>query len=188
LSQCDWHTAAVAYPKALLSAGEDVVLDLHPHAKALIVPLGLVPVVLGVGSFVAAEIPDGSAQKWVRLAILVIGLLILAWFSLWPFLKWRTTHYVVTTRRIVHRSGVLSRSGRDVPLNRVNDVSFSHGPLERLLRCGTLVVESAGDRGQVVLADVPHVERVQHTVYDLVQHEEDRLRQEEGTERDATNR
>lgn len=176
-----WHTAAVAYPQALLSAGEDIVLDLHPHAKALFVPLGLVPVVLGLGSFVAAEIPDGSAQAPIRYVILAIGLIVLGWFSLWPFLKWETTHYVVTNRRIVHRSGVLSRSGRDVPLNRVNDVSFNHGPLERVLRCGTLVIESAGDRGQVVLADVPHVERVQHTVYELVQQEEDRLHREEGT-------
>lgn len=170
----------MAYPKALLSAGEDVVLDLHPHAKALIVPLGLIPVVLGLGSFVAAEIPDGGAQGPLRWAILAIGLAILGWFSLRPFLSWQSTHYVVTTRRIVHRTGVISRSGRDIPLNRVNDVSFQHGMLERLLRCGTLVIESAGERGQVVLADVPHVESVQHTVYELVQQEDDRLAREEG--------
>lgn len=169
----------MAYPRALLSAGEEVELDLHPHVKALIVPLLLVPIVLGVGSFLAAAVPDGSAQTPLRLAILVVGLAVLAWFSLRPYLRWQTTHYVVTNRRIVHRTGVLARSGRDVPLNRVNDVSFSHGVLERILRCGTLVVESAGERGQVVLADVPRVENVQRTVYELVQAEEQRLRRED---------
>lgn len=170
----------MAYPRALLSPGEELVLDLHPHAKALVVPLGLVPVVLGIGSFLAAEAPDGGAQAPLRYAILGVGLAVLAWFSVRPYLAWHATHYVVTTRRIVHRCGVLSRTGRDVPLNRVNDVSFEHGLLERLLRCGTLIVESAGERGQVVLADVPHVERVQHTLYDLVQQEEGRLRREQG--------
>ena len=36
----------------------------------------------------------------------------------------------------------------------VNDVTFEHSSLlERLLRCGTLVVESAGERGQLVLRE-----------------------------------
>ena len=164
----------MAYPKGLLSEGEEVVLDLHPHWRALVVPLGLVPVVVGVGTFLAVIVPSWSIQGWVRLAILVVAPLLLAWFSLRPFLRWVTTHYVVTTNRIVLREGVLSRAGRDVPLNRVNDVTFSHSVGERLFRSGTLVVESAGERGQVVLADVPRVESVQRTVYDLVQEAEDR--------------
>ncbi len=164
----------MAYPKALLSRGEEVALDLHPHWRALVVPLGLVPVVVGVGTFLAVVVPSWSIQGWVRLAILVVALLLLAWFSLRPFLRWVSTHYVVTTNRIVLREGVLARSGRDVPLNRVNDVTFSHSVGERLFRSGTLVVESAGERGQVVLRDVPRVESVQRTVYDLVQEAEER--------------
>jgi uncharacterized membrane protein YdbT with pleckstrin-like domain len=167
----------------LLSEGEQVVLDLHTHWKALVVPIALIPVTAGLGSFVAAEIPDGSAQAPVRYAILVVCLLILAWFSLIPYLRWRTTHYVVTNRRIVHRTGVLARSGRDIPLNRVNDVSFQHTFFERLLRCGTLTIESAGERGQVVLSDVPKVEQVQRTVYELVQDETRRDDDEQATAR-----
>jgi uncharacterized membrane protein YdbT with pleckstrin-like domain len=164
----------MAYPKGLLTGGEEVVLDLHPHWRALVLPLGLVPVVVGVGTFVAVIVPDWSIQRWVRLAIGVIALLLLVWRSLLPFLRWVTTHYVITTNRIVLRDGVFARQGRDVPLNRVNDVTFSHTVTERLFRSGTLVVESAGERGQVVLADVPRVEAVQRTVYDLVQAAEER--------------
>jgi uncharacterized membrane protein YdbT with pleckstrin-like domain len=164
----------MAYPRGLLSAGEDVVLDLHPHWRALVYPLGLVPIVIGVGTFAVEIVPSWSIQGWVRLAILLAVLLLLAWFSLRPFLRWVTTHYVVTTNRIVLREGVLSRAGRDVPLHRVNDVTFSHSVSERLFRSGTLVVESAGERGQVVLADVPRVQSVQRTVYDLVRAAEQR--------------
>ena len=159
----------MAYPRGLLSEGEEVVLDLHPHGRALAVPLGLVPAVVGAGAFLAAIVPSGSTQRWLRLAIVGVALALLVWRSLLPYLRWATTHYVVTTRRIVLREGIVARNGRDVPLNRVNDVTFSHTVLERFFRSGTLVVESAGERGQVVLTDVPRVERVQRTVYDLVQ-------------------
>ncbi|HEV7207436.1 MAG TPA: PH domain-containing protein [Mycobacteriales bacterium] len=162
----------MAYPRGLLSEGEDVVLDLHPHGKALIVPLALVPIVIGLGSFLAAVAPAGSAHRPLQLAVLVVALALLSMFSLRPFLRWQATHYVITNRRIVLRSGILSRRGRDIPLNRVNDVSFEHGLLERLLRTGSLTVESAGERGQLVLTDVPRVERVQHTIYELVQQHE----------------
>ena len=74
-----------------------------------------------------------------------------------------------------HRQ-VLSRHGRDVPLTRVNDVSFQRSFVERLFGSGTLIVESAGERGQVVLKDVPDVEGVQRDIYRLVEDEAQRLR------------
>jgi uncharacterized membrane protein YdbT with pleckstrin-like domain len=163
----------MAYPRGLLSDGEEVVLDLHPHWRALALPLARVPVTIGVAAFLVEVIPDWSVQRWLRLTVIVMALLILLWWSLRPYLRWATTHYVVTTRRIVLREGVIARNGRDVPLNRVNDVTFSHSVVERFFRSGTLVIESAGERGQVVLNDVPRVERVQRTVYDLVQDSED---------------
>lgn len=177
----------MAYPKALLSPGESVVLDLHPHWKRIAIPVALVPIVIGLASFAAAEVPDGSAQNPLRYAILAIAIILLLWFSLRPYLRWLSTHYVITNRRIVHRQGVIARSGRDVPLNRVNDVSFEHSVFERLLRCGTLIIESAGERGQVVLAEVPRVESVQHTVYELVQAEEARDRTAAAPTEDADN-
>jgi hypothetical protein len=45
-----------------------------------------------------------------------------------------------------------------------------------LLGCGTLVIESAGERGQVTMTEVPRVERVQRELYDLVESTDERLR------------
>jgi uncharacterized membrane protein YdbT with pleckstrin-like domain len=67
------------------------------------------------------------------------------------------------------REGVFSREGRDIPLNRVNDVSFQHTFFQRLLGTGVLTIESAGERGQVVLENIPHVERIQSQLYELVE-------------------
>jgi membrane protein YdbS with pleckstrin-like domain len=77
------------------------------------------------------------------------------------------------------RQGILTRSGRDFPLIRISDVSFSHGPIDRLLGCGRLVVESAGEHGQLVLTQIPHVESVQATLFQLVEDEQQRLAREE---------
>jgi uncharacterized membrane protein YdbT with pleckstrin-like domain len=155
-------------PERLLGDGEELVAHLHPHWKTLVLPIALVPVVIGVAAFGVAAAPDGSLQAATRWAVVGVALILLLAFSFLPWLRWRTTHLILTTSRIITRSGILSRSGRDIPLARVNDVTFSHTLVERLLRCGTLVVESGGERGQLVLTDVPRVEAVQRDLADLV--------------------
>jgi membrane protein YdbS with pleckstrin-like domain len=155
--------ARMAYPKKLLSEDERIVLETHPHWKLLVVPFLELLVVLAVAGFLLAQ--DWWPQ-WITVVIaLAFGLVL---FGI-PFLRWRTTLFVVTNRRVVTRSGILTRTGRDVPLNRINDVTFSENLLERILRCGTLVVESAGERGQVVLTDIPRVAEVQHQLYELTE-------------------
>lgn len=166
----------MAYPTKLLAADETLVHDLHPHWKALIAPVVILVLVLGAGSFIAAAIPPGDYQVQERLAVLVVGLALLGLYSLRPFLRWITTHFVITDRRVLVRTGILARSGRDVPLSRINDITFSHTFFERLLGAGTLVIESAGERGQVTMSDLPKVERVQRELYDLVERTDNRLR------------
>ncbi len=155
----------MAYSAKLLSEGEDVVLDMHPHWKRLVLPLLSLVVVLALAGYLLAVVGDGRLQVVVAVAAVVL----LVAFTVVPFLRWRTTLFVVTNRRVVVRTGVLARQGRDVPLSRINDITFSHSLFERILGCGTLVVESAGERGQVVLTEVPNVEQVQRTLYDLVE-------------------
>jgi len=157
------------FPQRLLGEGEEVVLDLHPHWKRLVVPAALVPIVVGLATYVVFVLPSGSFQTAGRLAVIAVAVAVLLRFSVWPWLRWLTTRYVLTTHRVVIRQGVFARSGRDVPLTRVNDVSFHHSLVERMLGCGTLTIESAGEHGQVELPEVPRVEQVQREVYRLVE-------------------
>jgi uncharacterized membrane protein YdbT with pleckstrin-like domain len=166
-------------PKRLLGEDESVVMALRPHWKELIAPTLVLLIVCPLVTYAATVAPDGSAQTPLRIAALVVGLLILARWAVWPFLRWLTTSYIVTDRRIITRVGIIARHGRDMPLSRINDVSFEHsGVLERLLGCGTLTVESAGERGQLVMRDVPGVEEVQRDVYRLAEEDEERRRGE----------
>ena len=162
-----------------LSEGERTVLLLHPHWKILLRPtLGLLLVVVAA-ALLAVAVPPGSQGDLGRIAVGVVAVAaVVAWFAI-PFLRWQTTTYELTTRRLRMRWGILARSGRDFPLIRISDVSFSHGLIDRLLGCGQLVVESAGEHGQLVLSEIPQVEMVQATLFQLVEDEHARLAREE---------
>jgi uncharacterized membrane protein YdbT with pleckstrin-like domain len=163
----------MAYPRKLLSLDETAELELHPHWKALVAPVFVLLVTVPLASYLAARVPSGDAQTPARVVIVGVGLIVLIWGTLLPFLRWISTHYVITDRRIITRKGIIARSGRDMPLSRVNDISFSHTVWERILGCGTLVVESAGETGQLTLTSVPHVEHVQRRIYELADRADD---------------
>ena len=150
--------------------GEQVVFDLHPHWRRLVAPVLVLVVVCAIAGFGIAAAPAGRLHSPVRWAVFGVAVALVFWLSVLPYLRWLTTRYVLTTQRLVIRRGVLARHGRDVPLNRINDVSFAETLLERVLRSGTLMVESAGERGQIVLADIPHVQRAQRAIYRLLDH------------------
>jgi uncharacterized membrane protein YdbT with pleckstrin-like domain len=158
---------AMGFPKRLLGDDETLVLHLRPHIKVLFWPAVVLLVVAPTAALLAGYVPDGFGQFWLRIAIAVVASIIVIRWTVWPFIVWWNRNYVITTDRLVIRDGVFSRSGHDMPLVRLNDVSFEHSFWERLLGCGTLVVESAGERGQIHLEDIPQVERVQRTLYQL---------------------
>ena len=107
----------MGYPKKLLSEDEDVVLETHPHWKTLFLPILALLVTFGVGGFLWAVIDDEIGHY----VILGAAAVMLFFFFLVPFLRWRTTQFVITNKRVVVRTGILSRTGRDIPLTRADD-------------------------------------------------------------------
>lgn len=163
----------MGFPENILDDDESVVRNLRPHWRRIAGPVILLPIVAGLASY---GITKEKHHKPVAYLILAVAIVILVWFSLRPILKWLATRYVITNRRVLMRDGVLSRNGRDIPLTRINDVSFQRSIIERFFGSGTLTIESAGERGQVALRDVPHVESVQRDIYRLVEDEAQRLK------------
>lgn len=154
---------------------ERIVLELHPHWKTLLKQILLLIVIVVVAVVLVVLIPWGSHRLTASYVIAAVAVILALVSCLVPFLRWITTEYVLTTRRLLLRDGILNREGRDIPLMRVNDVSFSHGIIDRMLGCGTLTVESAGEHGQIKLKEIPHVEHVQSQMYELVEEEQQRL-------------
>ena len=161
----------MAFPRRLLNQGEEVVLDLNPHWIAL-APSGLAlvaTIVLGIVVW-AGWNPDpgslGGKIVYVLVALLILAALV---YFLARLAVWRTTHFVVTSTRLIAGHGVLSKTRKEIPLDRVNDVSFQHNLIQRMLGTGTLIVESGGEHGQLVLTSIPRVEYVQNQLYRIVE-------------------
>jgi uncharacterized membrane protein YdbT with pleckstrin-like domain len=162
-------------PDPSLTDGEHLVLRVHPHWKTLIRPVSVAVVVVVVALVAEVMIPSGSAAALARLVVAAVAILAVMLWLMVPVLRWRTTTYELTTRRLRMRDGIVTRHGRDIPLARINDVSFTKGLLDRLFGSGRLVVESAGEHGQILLNDIPRVEFTQATLFRLVEEEQRRL-------------
>jgi len=158
-----------------LTDDEQLVLRIHPHWKTLIPPFLVAVLVVAVALVAEVLIPSGSVAPAARLVVAAVAILALMLWLMVPILRWRTTMYELTTRRLRMRDGIVTRHGRDIPLARVTDVSFEKGLLDRLLGSGRLVVESPGEHGQIVLTDIPRVEYTQATLFRLVEEEQRRL-------------
>jgi uncharacterized membrane protein YdbT with pleckstrin-like domain len=158
-----------------LSEGEHLVLKMHQHWKTVLRPMFILAATVVALLVLLLLVPATRDSAGGRLAIGAVALVIVILFVAVPLLRWRTTSYELTNRRLRLRSGILTRTGRDFPLTRISDVSFAQSVLDRLLGCGRLVVESPGEHGQLVLTEIPNVQDVQATLFQLVEDEQARL-------------
>lgn len=147
------------FPRKLLNDHEDVVLDLRPHWWFLSKPaLAL------VASIVLVVVVNANFDGTGPLLTLVPLVLSLVWFAA-RYAKWATTNFVVTTDRLIYRSGVVAKHGKEIPLERLNDISFHQGVWERLIGAGDLMIESGGERGQQTFTDISRPSHVQNEIY-----------------------
>ena len=151
------------FPRRYLNEGEEVVLDQRPHWFFLVGPVIALVATLALAVAVSSGV-DGDLQKVALVPTLLLVGVSLVWVLV-RYARWATTSFVITTDRLIHRHGVLSKSGREIPLERLNDVSFHQTLFQRLLASGDLLIESAGERGQQMFSGFPHPERTQNQIH-----------------------
>jgi membrane protein YdbS with pleckstrin-like domain len=96
---------------------------------------------------------DGSLD-WLS------GIMALAWFGVmgwvvWQFADWHFDRFILTNKRVMKVSGIITRNVAMMPLLRVTDMKYEQSPLGRMLNYGTFVLESAGQ--DQALREVPHL-------------------------------
>ncbi len=150
----------MAFPRRLLVEGEELVLDLRPHPVALVLPVIATVVTVGVGIWLMTLV-DGT-WTWIALAAIALVLIV---YPVRRLTDWLTSHFVVTSDRIIHRQGLIAKSSMEIPLEAINDVRFEQGVFDRLVGAGTLVVQSASEAGREEFAHIRKPEDVQKTIY-----------------------
>src|SRR5882762_3665924 len=153
----------MAYPRNLIQDGETVALDLRPHwwyfSRNIFtgIPLAIILILV-------LNIEDDDLSKYLGL---IVGLAAVAWAA-WLLLKyfqWKMTYFVVTSRRVIYRTGVISKKGVEIPLERVNNINFHQRIIDRIIGAGDLDIESAGRDGQSHFDFIRHPDGVQHEIY-----------------------
>lgn len=163
------YASEVPFPKRLLFEGEDVILDLRPHWWFFAGPVALLVLTL------VALITTAAADLGQVAVILSAGVVLasLAWFA-GRYLRWATTNFVLTSDRLVFRSGVIAKRGIEIPLERINTVFSHQSILERMLRTGDLIVESGGEQGRETFSEIPKPQDVQNEIHRQIDISQDR--------------
>jgi len=163
------------YPKKLLNPHEEVAVDLHPHWWYYSKPVALLVLAIVVGILTLTVGPDGGFGRtilnWLSIILLVAAIV----WLIGRYSKWATTNFVITNDRLIFRQGVFSKSGIEIPLERVNTVHFSQTVFERMVGAGDLVIESGGEEGRQDFTDIRNPDKVQQSIH-LQKEEHDRRR------------
>lgn len=149
----------MAFPDDVLDDEEHVVLHGRPHWRLCLRSAAVLLLVSALAGFVAAVV---RLQPWAPYAWALLGVLAVLAAARWtvlPIVRWRCSHLVVTNLRLLVREGIVTRDGLDVPIERIDAVRVRAGMADRILGCGTLLLDVAGER--LRFADIPRVERVQ---------------------------
>ena len=157
----------MGFPRALMADHEKMILELRPHWIALL-PSVLWTLAAGVALFLGYAAADAIVDDDPSTAKSIVGgAVTLAWLflALLPALRWYFTLFVLTSDRLITRQGIIAKSSREIPLERINDVTFNQSVLDRVLGAGDLLVESAGERGQTLIENVRKPEQVQLMIY-----------------------
>jgi uncharacterized membrane protein YdbT with pleckstrin-like domain len=149
------------FPTRLLIEGEELILDLRPHWIALVMPAIATIATLAVMTVLYETFDESILDNVVGIA----GALFLVAFPVRKLVAWLTSHFVVTSDRIIHRRGWIAKYSMEVPLEAINDVRFEQGIVDRVIGAGTLVVQSASEAGRQVFDHIRNPEEVQKTIY-----------------------
>jgi uncharacterized membrane protein YdbT with pleckstrin-like domain len=169
----------MAFPDKLLADDEKVQAHLHPHWITLVpATLWFVVICAAMGFGIGYAPGEGTSHTVLVWIIVVVGIALICWLSVGPFLSWATSHYVITDRRVLIRRGVITHTGRDIALQRLTDVGFRQNLWDRIVNAGTLMLESAGEHGTEVLENVPRSEQQQQLLNRLIEQDAERRNRE----------
>ena len=160
----------MALSKRELGTGESVIIHTRTHWKALIGPfLAFVLICLLAGVAIGFGTPRTPPEyhTWVNVGIGVVALVLMLTITAKRFLRWLTTTYTLTNRRLITRRGILNQIGHDLPLIRINNVEYERSLSDRILGCGTLVLTTAAD-DPIVLPDLPGITNLHRQLSELM--------------------
>ena len=136
---------ATNYLEDLLGENERIVLETHQHwfvlFNKIFLELVLIVIIIGGTLFAYTALASSAALAGFALVLVpVIGMLR-------DIMVWRNNAYIVTNRRVIQISGVLSKAVVDSSLEKVNDVKMSQSFWGRMFGFGDIEILTASELG-----------------------------------------
>ncbi|MFF0542762.1 PH domain-containing protein [Nocardia thailandica] len=160
----------MGYPEDVLAPEEQLILHRHPHWKMLVWPVVTLIAATAIAGFLGGLIWRNAEGHTRTVLLILLGLIyagVIAWRVIGQVIGWKSTHFIVTDRRVLVRQGVLTHTGIDIPLSRISSVQFRHGVFDRMLGTGTLIIGSSSDE-PLEYDDIPQVQQVHSLLYHQV--------------------
>jgi uncharacterized membrane protein YdbT with pleckstrin-like domain len=124
-----------------LLPSERCVFAVRRHV-AILLPAAA-PVLIGLVIAFAIDTALPQDAPYIRDVVWLAWLATLVWFG-WKVADWWVERFVVTDRRIILTSGLLTKKVAMMPLAKVTDMSYQRPVIGRILGYGEFVMESAG--------------------------------------------
>ncbi len=163
------NTSAYGYgrpqtPAPGVDAPERRIARMRPVGAGLFWSALLLIAVCGATGYFLFDPPFGL-PIWVIPAVAAIVIVLLV---VLPYLAWSAHTYTITTRRVIERSGLLSRTHREVGHTRGYAITVRRGLWQRLWRAGTIELAS-GTEKPLVLRGIRDVNLVHEVLVDQVE-------------------
>lgn len=119
-----------------LHAGERIIYDGHPSWRS-IVGFYLLGLIVVAAAAVIGAVASGAGIAVAAGAAVLILVLLIGW------LRRISTRYLITTRRLVIRTGLLSRNTQETRVERIVDMTVHQSLLGRMLGVGAVDFDNA---------------------------------------------
>jgi membrane protein YdbS with pleckstrin-like domain len=141
----------MGYAEKNLAAGETILYRAHYHW--IIYRFSIVVLVLA-GALGAAALYARRAQAGEEvgrpLGLLAAAFVVIALLSfLWRRFRSSLDEFVVTNRRVIRRVGLWAREIQQAPLEKIQDITIEQGNAGRMLGYGTVILETASEKGML---------------------------------------
>jgi membrane protein YdbS with pleckstrin-like domain len=145
---------------------EHQVITVRKHPAVLLRPISLTLFGLVVAAVISTTVARHNADVvgfvWIVWAVLLVWLAYKVWV-------WSQDYFIVTSRRMLLATGVITRKVAMMPLVKVTDMSFQRSSLGRLLGYGEFILESAGQEQALRRVDhLPYPEQLYLEVCGLI--------------------
>ena len=157
----------MSYAEKNLAPGESIIYRARYHwiyyrtALALL----LVSAVFALWWRIAGSTLEspGSSAIFGNLALLLLGASGVAFLV--RRIRNTADEFVVTNRRVMRKVGIFAREAEHAPIEKIQDVTLDQGMTARLLGYGTVILETASERGRIVFPDIARPDAFRNAIW-----------------------